>query len=198
MRRSVKSNNPEKNSGFTLIELLLVAAITAIIGLAVISVFSAGLRAYYRVHTADKSKLDAYLFFEEFEFDLRNVSAFSEIGFEGEAEKLSFAGWFNGKRAFGRVTYEVEPNNKKISKVQEPYIPRGDKSSRVIALTGFRSLQFSYGSANLSGPKPKWEKRFVPESGIPKAVKVDLSFECEGVPVHWTRILTIPSAENAK
>lgn len=78
--------------GFSLLEVLMAAVLGALALLAVMGLFTGGLRVAERLKT---SREDAGLALagEQVERDLRNAFPFYAIGFEGRPDGMEFAGW---------------------------------------------------------------------------------------------------------
>jgi len=77
---------------FTLIEFLIVISIMAVLGAAVLSIFSGGINVYKRVKELGTEEMQALLSLEEVEMDLRNTFVISGINFTGEAKEITFSG----------------------------------------------------------------------------------------------------------
>ena len=109
-------------NGFTLVELLIAASLAAILGLAVVSTFATGFKAYNQLKNADLAQADILLSFQKMENDLKNTFHFSGIDFTGDKTRISFAGFIRGGSGIGRITYYFDAGTgKSLIKTEQPY-----------------------------------------------------------------------------
>ena len=76
--------------GFTLIELLLAVALAALLSLAILSVFAAGINVYSRLRNYSDIRSDILLSMEKIEKGMRSISSLSKIEFRGEPDSVTF------------------------------------------------------------------------------------------------------------
>lgn len=76
--------------GFTLIELLIAATLAAIVGIAILAVFSGGINVFTKLRSYSDVRKDMLFSLEKVEKDLRSASNISEIEFKGEAARITF------------------------------------------------------------------------------------------------------------
>ena len=81
---------PRGKKGFTLVETIVTATIFAILAAGVSVSFLSGVKLWQRAKDIDFSKYDAILTFEKITRELRQSSDISSIGFEGDANQVSF------------------------------------------------------------------------------------------------------------
>ena len=109
--------------GFTLIELIIVASLFSIVGLAVVSSLSSGIKIWKRVYEQDL-ETRVGIFFEHFSKDLRNTFGHEDINLIGSKQKIQFPGLVTFKtasgitsRATGEVSYLWNKDSRQILKV---------------------------------------------------------------------------------
>lgn len=81
-----------KTVAFTLVELLIAASLFSVIILSLYAVFHAGVLSYKKVNLSSDRLKEIQLFFNAFEFDLRNVFIYSseDSGFSGDRQSCCF------------------------------------------------------------------------------------------------------------
>lgn len=188
--------------GFTLIELLITSSIIAMIALAVFSTFSMGIRAYKRMRYSGLAQADCLLSLEKMEKDLHNALNFSGIDFIGENKKVSFAGLVGPQpnSALGRITYYLDAKNNSLMKEEGLYpvssqgtygvYPNG--SLNLKALASIKDIVFTYYYFEPQAQQYVWEDSWQSVNGIPKAVRVKVTFKGDDKDVEITRtVVTI-------
>lgn len=194
-----------KCRGFTLVELLVVTAILALVALAVVSTFGAGLKVYSRVRGYSVAQSDVLLFLEKLETDLRNTFKFSTIDFTGDGKKVSFAGLAGGFDAMPRqglflakVSYCF--NNKTGFLVREQRIypgtsletKAGNGNSRPLARIENIILSYCYFDPNTR--KHNWRDSWAAGNGIPSAVKIKVIFKDIDKDAELSRTVFVPAS----
>jgi prepilin-type N-terminal cleavage/methylation domain-containing protein len=194
--------HPEK--GFTLVELMLAAGILAIIGLTIVSTFSAGLNIFYRIAGYTAAKTDIIIAMDKMERDLRNTFSYAGIYFIGSSRKMIFPGLIrtsNGKglseESLGSISYYLDDSMKKraLSREVKRYplavkkegSPKGD----VQPLTEIEDINFKYytydkeaGSYSWAGSWDKSEKiEEKKEAGGALAIDIPLKEREENIPL---------------
>ena len=176
-----KVNNPPFK-GFTLIELLVAASIVAVLGLAIVSTFAAGLRAYGQLKNADIVEADVLLSFQKIEKDLKNTFYFSGIDFTGDKKEISFAGFIHGKSSIGRISYAFDPGaGGALIKTEQPFSGAllnkefDSLDSKIIFFV--KDLVFSYYCLNPETHQYGWSDSFNSANGIPAQVRIKVVFQ---------------------
>ncbi len=167
--------------GFTLIELLIAASIAAILGLAIVSTFSAGFKTYSQLKNGGLTQADVLLSFGKIEKDLRNTFHFSGINFTGDKRRLSFAGFIHRGPSIGRISYFFDTRTGgSLVKEEQPYSysllnnSTDGVDSKVIA--SLKDLAFSYYSFNPVTEQYGWQDSFNSTGGAPMQVRIRAVF----------------------
>ena len=144
----------KKNKSFTLIELIISSAIIAVVGVAVYSVFSGGLRVWQRAEGFRNYQRSPRLVLERAARELRNSLFFSQINFEGDKNSISFAGLIEDSSLekviyqVGRVTYYLDSEGvfcrKQKNYAQAFTIQNEDYLEDRELIWGVDELNFSY------------------------------------------------------
>ncbi len=145
------------SKGFTLVEIMLVAGIMAIIGLAIVSTFSGGLKIFYRMEGYNTVKADVLISIEKMERDLRNAFPYAGMEFIGSSRKVTFPGLirkFNSDKlpeeSLGAISYYLDDSGltKAFSREEKRYVQAIKKEGRergsVTRLASIVDLNFKY------------------------------------------------------
>ncbi len=190
--------------GFTLIELLIVIAIFGIISVSIMSVFSKGLDIYNRVKDYGRQQIEAVLFFERIERDIRGMFYFSNIGFSGDDKNMSFPGLVrmgkteNVRVTVGRIFYYFDEKTGYLIKAEQTYpfaVSKVNTVTRKIKLLRAEQLAFKYLCYNKqinSEEKYEWKDEWDSKDGMPKAVMITIRFNSAGREYVWSKIVLIP------
>ncbi len=189
--------------GFTLIELLIAVSIFGIISVSIVSVFSRGLDIYNRVKEYGNQQVNAVLFFEHIERDIRSIFYFSSIGFSGSNNSLSFPGLVRmgtgekSKVSVGRIYYYFDKHTGYLVKAEQTYPLAVSKEGNTITnrrrLFHVKQMLFKYLYINSEG-EYEWKDKWVSKDGIPKAVMVRIEFNSAGRDYVWSKVILIPVA----
>jgi prepilin-type N-terminal cleavage/methylation domain-containing protein len=195
-----KPNPIKPVAGFTLIELLVSISITAIIGLTIVSAFSAGLKALSRAQSYSGPQADVLIAFEKIEKDLRNTALWSQSHFTGSGNQISFPAFVNvtdekglSETVLGTISYFTDSTGKVFLREEAPY-PRVLSGSAADSevLTAVENMSFLYGSANAETQKTEWKSSWEGE-GKPLGVKVTVGFKNVNEHVELSRTILLPS-----
>lgn len=146
---------------FTLIELLITTAIMALVSIAIVSVFAAGLNVYNRVRNYSDVRTDILFSLEKIEHDLKNVCNISQIEFTGEPNKVTFP-----CLPLGSISYYIDNSSHYLvsekrdfsaATAMEP--PKGVVTKLVYA----GSVNFSYYYYDPKGGAYYWKESWVKE-----------------------------------
>lgn len=188
---------------FTLIEMLIVASLLSVTGLAVYNAIANGLRVweYSRRYSAEE---DVAVFLEKISVDLQNVYLFSQIEFQGKAEKIFIptivkvaADSATPDRnriieQIGAVEYFYQKGKKTIYRRQGNYSQalKSNKKLESRPLAGsIEGMRFTYLFLEEGKVKPKKTASVQ----IPLSVVVDVDFlEVGGHIRHIQRVINIP------
>jgi len=201
--RKNKNNSHTNVKGFTLIELLIAVSIFGIIAVSIMSVFSRGLDIYNRVRAYGNQQVDAVLFFEHIERDIRSIFYFSSIGFSGSNNSLSFPGLVRmgsgekSKVSVGRIYYYFDETTGYLVKAEQTYPLAVSKEEDTVTkrrrLFHVKQMLFKYLYINSEG-EYEWKDKWDSKDGIPKAVMVTIEFNSAGRDYIWSKIILIPVA----
>ncbi|MBI3602053.1 MAG: hypothetical protein HY209_04075 [Candidatus Omnitrophica bacterium] len=194
---------------FSLMELLLAASLSAVVGLVILSMFSAGLKAYGRVRGYSGPQAEVLLSLAKMEKDLRNAFPWTGIGFKGDSSRLSFAGLVRpaGDDAvgfvLGRISYSFNAQAGALLREEKPYPqaleqPAGGPASPAggQVLASIKSIGFSYYYFNMDTKKYDWKDLWDQdkENGIPRGVKIKIVFRGEHEDIELHRAVFLPAA----
>ncbi len=188
---------------FTLIEMLLVASLLSVTGLAVYHAIANGLRVweYSRRYSAEE---DAAIFFEKINSDLQNAYRYSQISFEGKADKIfiptvvrvmadsNTADKGQMIEQMGAAEYFYQKGKKtiyrRISNYSQALKAKHKLQAQPVA-TSIEGLRFTYFFLEDGKLKPKKSV----SKDLPKSVQVEIDFaEVGGNIRHLQRLINIP------
>ncbi len=138
--------------GFTLVELILVSAILSVIGIAVYTALSNGIRLWKRINQ-EAPQEDISIFFVKISYDLRSLVKHSAASFSGGPDSISFPTFVVSeteegimKRDLGMVSYYFGKEENVVSREQsnysQIYLSKPGPARRL--LKGVDSLTFRY------------------------------------------------------
>ena len=169
-----------KRRGFTLIELLLVAVLAALLSLAILSVFSAGINVYSRLRSYSDIRTDILISLEKVEKDLRNASNISKIEFKGEPDRLTFpavVSLSSGKTQSispGSISYYVDNSTHYLVSEEKDYSAATATESEkgfVTQIAYINDIKFSYYSYDPKAKAYSWSDIWVKEADEDKATE---------------------------
>ena len=193
--------------GFTLIEMLIVLAMFSLIGLAIFTTLSNGVRIWQRLNQTIAQE-DVNIFFERFARELRNTFEFDTIKFQGQADKVVFAslvttpGSSQGQRqrqehememGIGQLTYSYDKTTGQLIREKRDYsqIYTGDDGSQRELLKDIDSLKFIYYLYDEKKKDYVWQEEYLSE-GLPLALRIELEFNDEQKSKSIIRTIEIP------
>ena len=115
--------NVLRKNAFTLIELVLVSGLIAVVGAALFSTLSSGLRVWQRLNSQSTLE-DISIFWEELSSDARESFSFSKILFSADRDEVSFpsviskTGKDGVKKEIGQVKYYLDSSRRVIIREQ--------------------------------------------------------------------------------
>ena len=183
----------KNREGFTLLELLITSSIIVIIGLAIFSTFSMGIRAYKRMHYSGLVQADVLFSLEKLEKDLHNALNFSSIDFIGENKKVSFAGLIGpqANSALARITYYFDTKNNSLVREENAYAGTVSGSR---ALASIKDAFFTYCYLDPQTREYVWTDSWQSLNGIPGAVRAKITFKDDNdKDVEITRTVFVPA-----
>ena len=196
--------------GFTLIELMVSTSILGMIGLAVLTTFGSGFHVYERVQSYGGLQAEILLSLEEMGRDLSNTFSFSGIGFEGEAQKITFPAVIEAIEliedeemiavSVGRISYYLDGDDEEKILVRDmrDYSQAGSEDQsgdhQSGSLTYVKDILFSYYFFDGISQEYGWKESWPAEEGLPAAVKIELTYEDRGQDIQLVRTVFIPSA----
>lgn len=189
----IARNKQNNISGFSLIELIITISMLAMVGIALLSVFSVGIKAYARVQDYGKNKNGYFIALEKIEQDLHNALSFSSIGFNGDSKKISFPLTADNNADLVKITYYLDAG-KNLLRKQEVYTPsdKADTDDKTTALVNLADLVFSYYGLNDETGKFEWRDNWVNLKKLPKLVKVVFIYKNGEKNISLSRAILIP------
>lgn len=204
--------------GFTLIELLVSTSIFALIGVAIYSAFANGITVWKIANIDKREEKIIRLTLEKMAQEIRNVFAYDftdKITFLGEEHYISFPSIVNTQRSgtpqfeVGRIVYFFDEINDAFYRQQktypevfpeveglgEPDLFNKEFSKKLVS--GIKEIDFTYFCKDLTD-KYDWQhswgtKDAVGEESIPKAVKIELTYEDDtGDELKFSKTIFIP------
>ena len=190
-------------AGFTLIELLMVVSLVAMIGMAIYGQFSSGVKVIEKI-TQPNADEDINIFFEKLSRDLQNAFLYSEIPFEGDKSRFSFASIvradpkLGGDEAIGRVSYFYDSSKKALSRRQEnvSQVKQSKEGDSTPLLNHALSLSIQYYKYEPSESNYLWKEEWAAEpdkKALPIAVRLEFEFEdAHGNRQRLTKTVSVP------
>lgn len=203
-------NLQSRGQGFTLVELLIAASIIGMISIAILSSFGVGFHTFERVQAFGGPQMDILLSIEEMERDLRNTFPLSGIPFTGNSRNMTFAAlfskWDEEKEeeavVLGKKSYSLDSTSKALVSTQQEYANAVGESTgteqgtEVLAFVEDIQFSYYYYQKELQEDKEKiefgWKDSWSPEDGLPKGVKIEVTFKNGEEDVHLARTVFIP------
>jgi len=201
--RKKQSSKCKAQSAFTLVELLIVLAMISIIGLALFTTLSNGIRIWQRLNLAVAQE-DINIFFERIARELRNTFEFSTITFQGDCDRIAFAAFVVTPGSIqpqgtdiGQVTYYYDKINRQLVREHKNYsqLYKGDMGFRQELLKDIDYLRFSYYFYDEKAREYLWIETWR-EDYLPLAVRIELGFDNEQQPNRITRSINLPLAQS--
>ncbi len=210
--RKKKELSPD--NGFTLVELLIATSIIGMIALAVLSAFGTGFYAFGRVESFAGAQADILLALDRWERDVQNSFSSAAVEFKGDSQSISFPSlmtvWDEEEKetvSLGQVSYSFDEQERTFTMVTTDYAPPSSDDGQdppVEVLAYVEDIHFSYYfyKKEIQGEEEKvaygWQSSWTQEDeGIPRGVKVELTFLKEGQEVSLARTVFIPAGGSA-
>jgi prepilin-type N-terminal cleavage/methylation domain-containing protein len=201
--RKKQSSKYKAQSAFTLVELLIVLAMISIIGLAIFTTLSNGIRIWQRLNLTVAQE-DINIFFERIARELRNTFEFSTIKFQGDCDRIAFATFVVTPGSsqpqgtdIGQVSYYYDKMNRQLVKENRNYsqLYKGDTGIRQELLKDIDYLRFSYYFYDEQAREYLWLETWQ-EDYLPLAVRIELEFDNEQQPNRIIRSINLPLAQS--
>ncbi len=194
--------------GFTLAELIIVAVILSILGVAVYTAFSNGIKLWKRINE-EVPQEDINIFFAKISRDLRNLSRCSGIEFSGEPDSVSFPTIVVSeadegvRKIIGLVKYAFDKEEKSVMSEQSDYsgLYQSEPGRTRTLVSRIDSLSFQYYCHDPDTEEylwlKAWNKYEAPpdvktENSLPLAVKVEIEPNGGNEGEKFTRVVTLP------
>ncbi len=192
-----------KSFGFSLIEILLVVSLIAMIGLAIYSAFSTGLKVWERGKHFGIEE-DIAIFFDHISEELRNSFRFSRIPFYGRSQRLAFVTivkTLSGSKInaeedsyisqIGKVEYEFDVLKDQFLKREADYgqAMQGKYSEKGVILKSIRNIEFKYYFLTRQG---EWHSTQIVDQ-LPAVVTIEIEYADQSGEIQKiTRMINIP------
>ena len=178
------------------------------IALAVLSAFGTGFYAFGRVESFAGTQADILLALDRWERDVRNSFPSAAVEFKGDSQSISFPSLItvfeedDQKEAvsLGQISYFFDEQNKAFTAAPTDYASSDGQELPVEVLASVEDLHFSYYfyKKEIKGEEEKvehgWKGSWTPQDeGIPRGVKVEVTFLKEGQEVPLARTVFIPA-----
>ncbi|MFH1339460.1 MAG: type II secretion system protein GspJ [Candidatus Omnitrophota bacterium] len=203
MCRILNRNPNRAQAAFTLIEMLIVLAMFSLIGLAVVSTLSSGIKIWQRLTRAERQE-DINIFFDRFAKELRNTFKFTAIKFRGEKDRIAFAAFVTTpgsslaqESGIGEVDYSYGKSGRELSKQVRNYsqIYEGGSGSSRVLFTEVESVKFEYYFYDDKEKEYFWLEEWGLQDEPPLAVRVQLEFRNGQQSEKVTRTIDIPISQ---
>ncbi len=196
--------------GFTLVELLIAASIIGMISIAILSAFGTGFHTFERVQAFGGPQMDILFSLEEMERDLRNTFPLSGIPFTGNSRNMTFAAlfsqWNEEKEeetvVLGKKSYSLDSASRALVRKQQEYANAvaesagTEQGAEVLVLVEDIQFSYYYYRKELQADQEKiefgWKDSWSQEDGLPKGVKIEVTFKNGEEDVHLARTVFIP------
>jgi len=187
-----------RKNGFTFVELLIVVGMLAVVSIAIYTVFSNGVRIWFRVNE-QIPKEDLFIFFDKFTSDLRNSFKFTGINFTGDEERIEFATLVKSprleKNTVGQIIYKYNPVSNRIVRKRrdfsQVYAERSDKIKD--ELENIKSLRFRYFYYDIEKKAYFWDDEWVDKEDLPLAVRMEFRFDDGRQTGKFVKTVSIPA-----
>ena len=189
-----------KKNCFTLTEVAIVAALFSVVGIALVSSFSSGLKVWKKVYTQTPQDQVA-IFFDKVSLDLRSAFNHNEIKFLGNAKRISFPGLIitrdsggSLKKSIGEVVYYWDESGKKILRITNSMSDLYKESRGKVyeVLNGVDNFEINYYSYSPEEDEYFWND--CRQDGIlPLSVTITVSFGYEDNILNFTKTISLPA-----
>ena len=188
-----------KRKSLTLVEIIITASLVAVVGIAVFSAVSSGLKIWQRL-TKSTIEEDVHIFFEKFGFDIRNSFAYEGIDFSGSDDSLTFASLVSGSGfnlAPGQVTYHFYPEGEVVTSEKRTVTNLFRDKPGIIErrLEDVQALSFSYYFYDPLRKEYFWVSDWE-EDRLPLAVRINLEIKRDKREYKFSKTFNIPVGNN--
>ncbi|MCK5180578.1 MAG: hypothetical protein KAR32_13695, partial [Candidatus Omnitrophica bacterium] len=172
---------------------------------------ASGFHVFERVQAYSGFQADILLSLEEMERDLSSTFAFTGMGFEGGAQKITFPAVIETieviedeetiASSVGQISYYLKGDNdrKILMRDQLDYFQAASKDKSEDDRSGFfayvKDLKFSYYSLDAESQEGGWEESWSTEEALPEAVKIELTYEDRGGDIELVRTVFVPAIQ---
>jgi Tfp pilus assembly protein PilE len=203
----LKKKKMIKNSaGITLIELLIAVALSAIVGLTILSAFSAGLKAYHKAQNMSGPRTDVLITFEKMERDFKNAFGWEGIGFKGNDTNVSFPTLVykteqeeddqgetveSEQLVLGGISYVMDWSKKTLIRKEAVYpFDWNDSGIKDEPLAEIEAIKINYYYRDPETQIYNWISSWT-QPGLPVAVRVTITFQGVEGSEEITRIIML-------
>jgi prepilin-type N-terminal cleavage/methylation domain-containing protein len=200
--------------GFTLIEVLITASIMALVAVAILSVFAAGLKVYERVRKYSDIRTDILFSLEKMEKDLRSLPNIPQIDFKAQPGLITFPAVVHANPdnqneiSLGSISYYVDDSSHYLVKDEKDYSAATAEEPGegiVTNLVYVNSLKFTYYFYDEKAKAFYWAESWKedkeenktkrkPVVHTPLGVKIEVSYDDNGESNTLTRTIYFPLA----
>jgi hypothetical protein len=164
-----------------LVEILIVATITSVIAVGIVSTFMAGVRVYRRAQALNVADADVRLGLAIWEKDLRSLALTERYNYTGSTQEMSFPAWDGDDIAMHE--YRFARDLHRVVRVRGSDTAVGeDPYAAGVSVLHADALELSYLSADAKNKTVQWLPRWTKEQGPFAGVRVrvkrgDAAFE---------------------
>lgn len=175
-----------RETGFTVIELLVSISLMALIGAALVSALSGGVKVWQRTQAFGTHRQAALIAFSQLRTDLQNAQRSGLVPFKGTYDEVAYAAIeedaaADGLPVIGARGYFHDEASQRLCRAFVPY--RRLRTQRLTGecqtvLEGVTRVRLGYFGANETSRAMGWHERW-DSADLPMAVKVELTIQQE-------------------
>lgn len=184
-----------RRSAFTLAECLIAASIAGVLGVCVLTTFSAGLRIYRSFDREALSESVVFLSLGQFGKDVRSAFVLRLVPFSGTDSGLSFPVLGEGGVP-EKIVYFFDDRTGTLLRRQQT-LRRDfsvDEQPQARALASCRRVSFEYYYPDPLTGNFAWQNSFSLAGALPRQVRIRFIVTQNGDAREYTKTLRIPSA----
>lgn len=181
-----------KNKGFTLIETMVVATIFSFVAAGIALSFISGIKLWNRAKNTDFAKYQFLLELEGIAKDLRQGINEPAIGFEGDANSLTFPELSGDSIIKVTLSFDQEQTTLIKKQVDMKYVLAGKEDDGYVEkrFPGWEGFSLSYASYDTASEGYVWTEEWLKEKGVFIAIKINGQFKGET----YTKVVFIHTA----
>jgi len=175
-----------RDTGFTVIELLVSVSLMALIGAALVSALSGGVKVWQRAQSFGTQRQAALIAFSQLRTDLQNAQRSGLVPFKGTYHEVAYAAIeedaaTDGLPVIGARGYFHDEARQQLCRAFVPY--RHLRTQRLTSgcqavLEGVTRVRLGYFGSDESSSALGWHDRW-DSADLPMAVKVELTIQQE-------------------